>query len=195
MKTPSTADLIVDLVAQMRENSKEMYSWRNVALATECVKLLRQLDTPEDTPLVKARVCGVIVEQLPIYDVPRHVIDILRYQREQLLLSDEPDASPLLEEVDNDIRKMEDYIDTAHVSDSEFRERYGRHLKSDPIERTPLWEELYCEVQRECDRRLGDTPRGMGFCHAYWYTLSAVLAERGIQWRSPAVMNPRVMFD
>ena len=90
---------------------------------------------------------------------------------------------------------MEDYIDTEHVSDEEFRERYHRHLKADPIERTPLWEEIYSEVEEECDRRLGDTRRGMGFWFAYWSTLATVLSEHGIQWHSPSEMNPRVMFD
>ena len=81
------------------------------------------------------------------------------------------------------------------MTTTEFIERYQRHLKFDPVERTPQWEAMYYEVERECDRRLGDTPRGMGFCFAYWSTLRQVLHERGIDWRSPSEMNPRVMFD
>ncbi|WP_294456636.1 hypothetical protein [uncultured Bacteroides sp.] len=39
-------------------------------------------------------------------------------------------------------------------------------------------------------------PRGMGFCFAYWNTKAQVLkADYGIEWRSPAIMNPHVMFD
>ena len=40
-----------------------------------------------------------------------------------------------------------------------------------------------------------DEPRGMGFCFNYWSAKRAALARRGIQWRSPSAMNPRVMFD
>jgi len=195
MKEESTADRIVALVSEMRENSSQMRTWRNVALAEECVALIRQLDTPEDTPLVKAQVLDVIVGHLPLYDVPRRVLAILRYERQLLRQTGETAEHPTLESVAADIRKFEDYVDTEHVSDEVLRERYQRHLKADPIERTPLWEEIYCEVQQECDRRLGDTPRGMGFCFAHWSVMAAVLAERGVEWRSPAVLNPRVRFD
>lgn len=190
-----TVERIVALVDKMRENSSEMRSWRNVPIAAECVDLLRQLDDPEETPLGKAMALEAIVRELPEYDVPRRVLSILRYEQELLQQSDEVAEYPTLESVAEAIRKMEDYIDTDRVGDEEFRQRYQRHLKADPIERTPQWEELYYEVEQECDRRLGDTPRGMGFCFAHWSTLAAVLAERGIEWRSPSVMNPRVMFD
>jgi len=190
-----TVERIVALVDKMRENSSEMRSWRNVPIAAECVDLLRQLDDPEETPLGKAMALEAIVRELPEYDVPRRVLSILRYEQELLQQSDEVAEYPTLESVAEAIRKIEDYIDTDRVGDEEFRQRYQRHLKSDPIERTPLWEEIYCEVQQECDRRLGDTPRGMGFCFAHWSVMAAVLAERGVEWRSPAVLNPRVRFD
>ena len=48
---------------------------------------------------------------------------------------------------------------------------------------------------REALSHLKDTPRSMGFCHAYWSRLSDALSDRGIDWRSPALMNPRCMFD
>lgn len=50
-------------------------------------------------------------------------------------------------------------------------------------------------VQIEGCEQLKDEPRGMGFCHIYWSTKRAALARRGIEWRSPSAMNPRVMFD
>ena len=145
----------------------------------------------------KALACGAIIEQLPEYDVPRFVLSILRYKLELVQQSDEqdPERYPTAEEVQDEIQRLEDYIAIDSVSDATFRERYHRHLKADPIERTPPWEENYYEVEKECDRRLGDTPRGMGFCFGYWSTLREVLAERGINWKSPALLNPGVMFD
>ena len=51
------------------------------------------------------------------------------------------------------------------------------------------------EVEKEVDEQLKDEPRGMGFCFSYWSAKRAALARRGIEWRSPSAMNPRVMFD
>lgn len=188
---------IIGNVNQMRENSQEMRTWKNIPLAKECVGLLQNIDDPEETPMGKALACEAVIQQLPEYDVPRFVLSILRYKLELVQQSDEhdPERYPTAEEVQEEIQRLEDYIDTDHVSDATFHERYHRHLKADPVERTPQWEENYYEVEKECDRRLGDTPRGMGFCFGYWSTLRQVLAERGINWKSPSQLNPGVMFD
>ena len=71
----------------------------------------------------------------------------------------------------------------------------GRMLKSDPIEWTKEYEEAIDDADREAYTHLTDTPRGMGFCFAYWAEKRNALAKRGIEWRSPNIMNPRVMFD
>lgn len=188
---------IIENVDQMRENSQNMRMWKNIPLAKECVQLLKDIDDPEETPMGKALACEAIIQQLPEYDVPRFVLSILRYKLELVQQSDEhdPERYPTAEEVQEEIQRLEDYIDTDHVSDETFHERYHRHLKADPVERTPQWEENYYEVEKECDRRLGDTPRGMGFCFSYWSTLRQVLAKRGINWKSPSQLNPGVMFD
>lgn len=197
MKEEKIADRIVALVDEMRANSREHGMWKNVAIAKECIRLLRELDDPEEDSQGKAMACNAICEELSEYDVPRFVLGILEYERELLHEAEkegcgDPEA---LESVDYDIRRLTDYIDTQHVSASEFMERYDRMLNFDPVERTPEWEELYCEVEEECDRRLGDVPRGMGFCFAYWSARREVLEAHGIQWRSPHIMNPHVMFD
>ena len=185
------------LVFKMTRNSQDMRQWKNVALAEKCLELLKNTSDKTVSPLRKARACNAIVEQLPCYDVPRFTLTILRYERELLERSDETPEKydPTLSSVGYEIQRLEDYIDTEHVAYSTFREKYGRHLEFDSVERTEEWEANYVEVEQECDRRLGDTPRGMGFCFAYWSTLSDVLSERGIHWRSPHQMNPRVMFD
>ena len=69
-------------------------------------------------------------------------------------------------------------------------------LKKDPIEWTARWEEVIDEVNEIVDARLSDCPRGMGFCFAYWSEKATVLREKfGIEWRSPSLMNPGVIFD
>lgn len=193
----NTADKIIALVDEMRENSQVQRFWKNVPLAKECIRLLHDLDDPEEDSQGKAMVCNAICEQLPEYDMPRFVLDILHYERELLVEAEkdgcgDPEA---LEAVDFDIQQLNDYIDIRHVDAREFKKRYDRMLDFDPIERTPEWEKLFCEVEEECDRRLGDAPRGMGFCFAYWSVRREVLEEHGIQWQSPAAMNPHVMFD
>lgn len=197
MNNKEKANRIVTNVDQMRKNSEKMRMWKNIPLAKECVELLKAIDDPEETPMGKALACEAVIAQLPEYDVPRFVLSILRYELNLVQQSDEqaPERYPTAEDVQADIQRLEDYIDTEHVSDATFRQRYHRHLKSAPIERTPLWEDIYYEVERECDRRLGDEPRGMGFCFCYWSTLRQVLAERGILWQSPPELNPGVMFD
>ena len=70
------------------------------------------------------------------------------------------------------------------------------HLKHDPVEWTARWEEVIDEAEAKAYARLQEHPQGMGFCHAYWPTLSAILAEDyDIQWRSPSQMNPKILFD
>ena len=197
MDNKAKVERLIANVNQMRENSQEMRMWKNIPLARECVDLIRAIDDPEETPMGKALACEAVIQQLSEYDVPRLVLSILHYKLELIQESDEqdPERYPTAEEVQEEIQRLQDYIDTEHVSNEAFMEKYHRHLKSDPIERTSLWEEVYYEVERECDRRLGDTPRGMGFCFAYWSTLRQVLAERGILWQSPSALNPGVMFD
>lgn len=71
----------------------------------------------------------------------------------------------------------------------------GRMLKDDPIQATPKWEEVIYEVEKEIEKKLKNFPRGMGFCFSYWSAKKTALARRGIEWKSPALMNPGVMFD
>lgn len=196
IKKKNPTKRIIALVDEMRKNSSEFRMWKNIPLAKECIQLLRDLDDPEETPMGKALACDAIREQLPEYDVPRFTLDILHYERELLEQSDESDDKyPSREEIDQEIQRLTDYIDTEHVSTAEFIHRHLRHLDFDPVERTPQWEEIYYKVEQECDRQLGDTPRGMGFCFAYWSTRRHVLANHGIHWRTPSELNPRVMFD
>ncbi len=192
------AERVVAHVEEMRENSREMNMWKNIPLAEECLELLQAIDAAEESAIGQAMACDAIIDNLPQYDMPRLTLLILRFMRAKLALATDEQLKEhpyMIEDTENAIARLQDYIDTEHVSDASFREKYDRFLKADPIERTPAWETIYYEVEKECDRRLGDTPHGMGFCFAHWSTMRQVLAERGIAWRSPSSMNPRVMFD
>ncbi|MCR5519383.1 MAG: hypothetical protein K6F21_03540 [Bacteroidales bacterium] len=190
-----SVDKIVKNVEQMRSNAQEQAIFKNLPLAAETFKLIRELDDPEEGPLGKAYACNAMIEQLSEYDTPRFVLRILRQELAWLEESSEKSDWLFPEDVQEDIDRLEAYIDTEALGMEEFCKKYGRHLLFDPVERTKRWEEIYFEVEAECDRRLEAQPRGMGFCFGYWATKHAVLAEYGIDWKSPHIMNPRVMFD
>lgn len=70
------------------------------------------------------------------------------------------------------------------------------HLHKDPVEYTREWEEIYYDVEEELDRRFANARKGMGFCFMFWSAKKELLAQKyGIDWKSPAAMNPGVMFD
>ena len=68
-----------------------------------------------------------------------------------------------------------------------------RNLKHDPVEMT----EEYLAVIDEIDEKIEKNReyRGFGSCHHVWSLKTDCLAEKGIEWKSPVVLNPRVRFD
>lgn len=70
------------------------------------------------------------------------------------------------------------------------------HLKCDHVEYTERWEEIYYDVEDYLKERFANAPRQMGFCYMYWSAKRDYLLDNyGIEWHSPAQMNPRVHFD
>lgn len=68
-------------------------------------------------------------------------------------------------------------------------------LKYDPIEDTPEFQAIKEELEKKIIEKIGKN-RGMGYCHLYWSTKREILwKDYGIVWRSPAIMNPGVIFD
>ena len=196
--TENSEQLVETILANvevMRENAEEMRIWKNLAIAKETFELIKQVGDDEG-PLGRAMGCEMVVEKLSEYDAPRFTLEMLRYELEQLQMSEEKSDDLTEEEVKDHIAELERFIDVEHVSYREYKEKNPhRHLEFDEIERTPLWEEINQEIEAETDALLGDEPRGMGFCFGYWSAKRGVLAKRGIEWSDPQQMNPRVMFD
>ena len=192
--------------------------WKNYPLANEVVSMLDALPersvrhspydkiflmkilldniSKSDTPRF-----AILLDNISKSDTPRFAISVLERQaalfksvtEEDLKEYDDPMT---VGEVEAELRKWREYIDMDGVTEEEWCRKYHRYLRFDPIERTPLWEEIYYEVEKETDEAIGrNVPRGMGFCFMYWRSKADVLARRGISWRSPHEMNPRVMFD
>lgn len=80
-------------------------------------------------------------------------------------------------------KKMEELFQSAV-------ERLKGMPKYDPVELT----EAYLSVIDEVEARI-DKNKKMDFCLESWSLKFDYLAEHGILWSSPAVLNPGVMFD
>lgn len=63
-------------------------------------------------------------------------------------------------------------------------------IKNDPVEKT----EQYLAVIDEVERKI-DEEKSSDFCLEYWDLKASILFEYGIFWRSPAKLNPNVLFD
>lgn len=56
-------------------------------------------------------------------------------------------------------------------------------------------EDIIKEVEAIIDEEDKDMPKGMGYCHRFWYRKKKLLAERGYSWKTPAEENPHIRFD
>ena len=60
---------------------------------------------------------------------------------------------------------------------------------------TPLPEELEETVDRQVKKEIGEGGY-LGYCHSYWAVKKRILKEQyGIDWRSPAELNPHILYD
>lgn len=88
---------------------------------------------------------------------------------------------------------------TPLIAQEKIREIYSnrmnnrRHLKHDPVEMSKEYLDVIDEVEEKIEQNR--TLRGLGSCHEIWMLKCKFLAEKGIIWKSPALLNPRVMFD
>lgn len=91
------------------------------------------------------------------------------------------------------------------IKDCEYLLRYGysyidrkkrkQLTKSDPIEYTDEYLRVELKMERLIREEIGEGGY-KGFCHKYWLTMKHILKEQfGIEWKSPADLNPNVHFD
>ena len=199
-----------ELIDQMNENQKEGNLWKNIPLMREIIhefKDVAPFRTESINPAYKAHYIAGMLENdyIDKREAPRlfhSLCELYRFYRDCELSSDFDDF--LNEHFDKYyFRKVDSWIyNFAWIVDDpksnialDCWNGLGGMLKVDPVQATPEWEEVIYEVEKEVDEELKDEPRGMGFCHSYWSAKRAALARRGIEWRSPSAMNPRVMFD
>lgn len=179
---------LMELGLQMGKNADQGDIWKNIPLAREAMHILKDKHLCCTTEQAKD-FCKTALKKhwIDDKDTPRLYLSYLDFYHWlwESTYYDENLTYHLVNALDPDL------------SDEEFlkAEKGYRHLLFDPIQRTPQWEEIIYDVEKECDELLKNEPRHMGFCHHYWSTKRAVLAKHGIQWRSPSAMNPKVRFD
>ena len=93
---------------------------------------------------------------------------------------------------DND----EEYYD---VEPDEIAEAKNREAKRQ-VDDQNIPKDVMDEVEKELEEMFKDYPKGMGFCHVYWYHKKEALAKRGYTWMSPqdiadADPHNRIIYD
>ncbi|GEM_PF-783492 len=78
------------------------------------------------------------------------------------------------------------------------KKRPSSGLYYDPVEDDPRYADVFRQIDGEVKAALAGHPRkgSMGFVHVIWETKKQILKNRyNIDWRTPAELNPQVLFD
>ena len=131
-----------------------------------------------------------------IFDHPRLKLRICRIQYDVLswIEAKEEHCMGITEDIMQEINELSKCISLADEGRLEEIPQTG-HLRRDPIEWTKKWEISIDEADRLAYEEIEDLPRGMGWCFAFWAARYKALKKFGIEWKSPAIMNPNVLFD
>ena len=75
------------------------------------------------------------------------------------------------------------------------KEEVKAQILTDPVESTDDFLKIRFEAEEITDELLSENREEGPFCALYWNTKKSVLKERfGIDWKSPAEMNPNIRF-
>lgn len=199
-----------EIYSEMMTNMEEGNLWKNIPLARKFIHLLKDsapFRCGKINPAYKAYLLSLVLKNdlLQKKETPRLFQSYCELYRLCIDYDCTADYDDELEKVFDKtyFRKVDGWIyNYAWIVDNplsslaiECWNDLGGMLKTDPVQATPEWEEVIYEVEQEVEAELKDQQRGMGFCFAYWSAKRAALSRRGIEWRSPSAMNPRVMFD
>ena len=203
-------EYITELADRLNKNNEDGNLWKNIPVMREVIHELKDVSPFRSdviNPAYKAHwiSCMLGNDYIDKRETPRlyqSLCELYRLYRDYEKPSDYDDY--LQENFDKYYFRQVDkwiYKLAMIVSDPQWEHALhcwnglGGMLKVDPVQASPQWEEVIFEVEKELDEQLKDEPRGMGFCYRYWSAKRAALALRGIEWRSPSAMNPKVMFD
>ena len=203
-------DALIEAFNRMFANANEGNFWKNIALGRECLRLMKHcisFNDAEFLPELRLLICQRVIDEdmIEITETPRLFQSFCEYYRHMLEFVDFDVCD---KEIGQDLQRrfftqVDEYRDKLCWIVEEAPGDYAKELwqglggvlKKDTVQMSRKYEEVIYEVECELDDMFKDELRGMGFCHAYWSAKRAALAHRGIEWRSPSAMNPRVMFD
>lgn len=197
--SPEAVDAYLEMacgdVMLAEKYARESKSWLVTPLVKEFVKTAYQLldsnGTLDTIYSACERIADVIQQhprlKLSVYELLERIGNAISERDGQ-----EPVGS---EHIDYEISMLTFNIEQADRGQYDKIVSYT-HLKHEPIEWSERWEDVIDDAEREANEQLDDMPRGMGFCFAYWPTLRNILKEKyNLDWRTPAEMNPGVIFD
>lgn len=184
----SQYDRLKELYDQITANKQVGDFWKNIPLAKEALHLMKDVAPQEDEETLK-EFCELVVNDTLLLDAdtPRLILSFMDLWH---VLNE---STYNWEEETYRLLRMTD----PKTSEEEKMEllTQKRFLRYDPVQLSEAWEDNIYEVEKELDELFKDEPRHMGFCFRYWSAKRTALAKRGIDWRSPAAMNPRTRFD
>ena len=94
------------------------------------------------------------------------------------------------------IEYMDDFVYDEVAAAIKKRADKKPYIKRDPVEYTEKYLKILPELEEKIENELKGVRRGHGFCFEYWSAKGEILErDYGIDWRSPAVLNPSTRFD
>lgn len=176
------------LYNQMVANEGNGEYWKNIPLGHEALHLMKDVAPLQDEDTFK-QFCELVVDGklLSEIDTPRLMLSFMDFWHALV-------GSTY--KYDNETYRLL-VMTSPRFDDNEKMSRIEdiRHLRYDPVQLSEAWEENIYDVEEELDKLFKDEERHMGFCFRYWSAKQAAWAKRGIEWRSPQIMNPKVRFD
>lgn len=187
-------DLCCGCVLVAEKNQELNMEFENAALMEEFIEYASELEGYDHMINKLYEVCSRMDKT--VYEHPRLMARFKRLFREVVYRIEAINGRELSlsEDLSLEISELETNIWYADRGEWDNIKSIG-HLKSDPIEYSEQFEAVMDEVEKELYEHFKEEPRGMGFCFGFWSKKRELLAERGIEWKTPGEMNPRVMFD
>lgn len=187
-------DLCCGYVLVAKQNFALNMEFENADLMEEFMIYAEELEGYDHMLNQLYDVCSHMDET--VYDHPRLMVDFKRLLRDVVYRIEAINDRELgiSEDLSQQISELETNIWYADHEEWSKIKTIGI-LKKDPIEYSQDFEEMIAEVEEELYEHFKDVPRQLGFCYGYWRKKKELLALRGIDWKTPAEMNPQVMFD
>ena len=184
-----------DVLVAEENLRKQSCEWENSSLAKEFLDIATYLEGYDH---MLERLYSAVSRMVDtIFERPRLKLKLLDFELTVLrrIEAQTGHDMSICEHVSNELSFYYRNIKYADSGDFASIEQRG-NLKHDPIEWSAEYERIIDDVEKKVGELLSDEPRGMGFCFVYWPTLQRILfQDYGIRWRSPAEMNPGVIFD